>query len=90
MSQNDNSAEASKAGQDRKGSIFTRENYMMMFAGIVVILIGFVLMAGGGSEDPEVFNTDAIYSPRRVTIAPLVVLIGFGIEIYAIFHRPSA
>jgi hypothetical protein len=77
------------ASNPRSGSVLHRENYIWMIVGIVVIVLGFVLMAGGGSDDPEVFNYEAIYSPRRITIAPLVVMIGFAIEIAAIFRKPK-
>lgn len=73
-----------------EGSIFGAENYKFFFLGLVVIIIGFVLMAGGGSDDPNQFNTEAIYSPRRITIAPIVVLLGFVIEIYAVFRKPAS
>lgn len=69
--------------------IFDRTNYLIMVAGIVVILIGFVLMSGGGTTDPNVFPKEELYSFRRITLAPLVVMIGFGIEIFAILKRPK-
>ena len=56
--------------------------------GIAFILIGFILMIGGGSNDPDVFN-EAIFSFRRITLAPVLVLIGFGVEIYAIMKKPK-
>ena len=65
---------------------FGRENFMWMLIGIGCILLGFILMSGGGSEDPNVFNPD-IFSFRRITLAPVVVLIGFIIEIYAILKK---
>ncbi len=65
---------------------FGKENYMWMLIGIGCIFIGFVLMSGGGSKDPNVFNPD-IFSFRRITLAPIVVLIGFVIEIYAILKK---
>ena len=55
---------------------------------IAFIFIGFILMIGGGSDNPDVFN-DAIFSFRRITLAPILVLIGFGIEIYAIMKKPK-
>ena len=58
-----------------------------MIAGLVVIVIGFILMSGGKYTDPNVFPADDIYSTRRITIAPIVVIIGFAVEIYAVFHR---
>jgi hypothetical protein len=65
---------------------FGRENYIWMLVGIGCIFLGFVLMSGGGSEDPNVFNPD-IFSFRRITLAPIVVLTGFVIEIYAILRK---
>lgn len=63
--------------------IFGKKNYQWMLIGLGVIALGFILMSGGGSDDPNVFNP-AIYHWRRIRLAPAVVLIGFGIEIYAI------
>ena len=60
-----------------------KENYKLMIIGIVVIVIGFLLMMGGGSEDPNVFNPE-VFSFRRITLAPVIVLAGFLFEIYAI------
>jgi len=71
------------------GFAFGPMNYKLMVAGVVIILIGFVLMTGGGSEDPNVFNPE-IFSFRRITLAPIVVLIGFVLEIFAILYKPSA
>lgn len=68
--------------------LFGKKNYRFMFIGIIVIAIGFILMAGGGSDDPEVFN-EAIYSWRRIRLAPTLVIIGLGIEIYAIMLNPK-
>lgn len=65
---------------------FGRENYIWMLIGIACIFVGFILMSGGGSKDPNVFNPD-IFSFRRITLAPVVVLIGFVIEIYAILKK---
>ena len=68
--------------------IFGKRNYQFMLVGLGVIALGFILMAGGGSDDPEVFNPD-IFSIRRIRIAPTVVLIGFAIEAYAILTSPN-
>lgn len=69
--------------------LFDRQNYMLMIGGIALILIGFMLMSGGKSPDPHGFNYDEIYSFRRITIAPLVLLAGFGLQVYAIMKKPS-
>ena len=80
---------------DKRGSeqpqlfLFTKENYYLMFAGLVLILIGFFLLAGGKSANVHEFKYDEIYSVRRITIAPIVLLLGFGLEIYAIMKRPK-
>lgn len=68
--------------------VFGKKNYVVMAIGIAVITLGFILMAGGGSDDPNVFNPD-IYSFRRIRLAPTIVLIGFGIEVYAILLNPD-
>ena len=64
----------------------TMKNYILLLAGFVAIVVGFVLMSGGGSDDPEVFNYD-MFSWRRITLAPIVVIAGFAFEIYAILKR---
>lgn len=70
--------------------LFSKENYTLMFIGLGVIILGFLLMAGGKSPDPNVFNYDEIYSARRITIAPVLVLLGLAIEGYAIMKRPKS
>lgn len=71
-----------------KGFIFEKKNYIFMLIGIACIALGFILMAGGGSDDPNVFNPE-IYNWRRIRLAPTLVLIGFGIEVYAILFNPT-
>ncbi len=68
--------------------VFGKRNYKFMIVGIIFIALGFILMSGGGSDDPNVFNEE-IYSFRRIRIAPLIVIIGFAIEIYAILTNPE-
>lgn len=67
--------------------LFGKENYKWMLIGLVVLVIGFFLMAGGKSEDPTKFNPDEVYSFTRITLAPLLLIIGFVIEIYAIMIK---
>jgi len=74
--------------QPKKEFLFQSKNYRWMFVGIFFIALGFLLMAGGGSDDPNVFNPE-IFSPRRIRLAPTLVLIGFAIEIYAILVNPK-
>jgi membrane-bound ClpP family serine protease len=66
----------------------SKENYKLILIGFVIIIIGFLLMIGGGSDDPNVFD-ESIFSFRRITLAPLVVLFGFAFEIYAIMKKPK-
>jgi uncharacterized membrane protein len=77
--------------KSKKEFIFSRSNYKLMIIGFVVIALGFILMVGGGSDDPNVFNPE-IFNFRRIRLAPALVLIGFGIEIAAIlrsFNNPK-
>lgn len=73
--------------QAKQEFIFQKKNYTFFFVGLAFIALGFILMSGGGSDDPNVFNED-IYSFRRIRLAPTLVLIGLGIEIYAILLNP--
>ncbi len=73
----------------RSSFIFKKKNYEVMLIGLGVIALGFILMSGGGSDDPNVFNPE-IYNWRRIRLAPALVLIGFGIEVYAILLNPDA
>ena len=68
--------------------LFSKRNYTIMIIGVIIILIGFILMTGGGSDDPNVFNED-IYNFRRIRLAPTIVLIGLAVEIYAIMASPN-
>lgn len=69
--------------------LFDKSNYTWMIAGIALIFIGLALMAGGKSPDPHKFNYDEIYSFRRITLAPIIMMIGFAIEVYAIMKKPA-
>ena len=77
--------------KSKKEFIFSKANYKLMLIGFVVIALGFILMVGGGSDDPNIFNPD-IFNFQRIRLAPALVLIGFGIEIAAIlrsFNNPK-
>ena len=74
--------------QPKSDFLFDKVNYKILLIGIAVIALGFILMSGGGSDDPKVWN-DEIFSFRRIRLAPTVVLIGFGITIYSIFKNPK-
>lgn len=68
--------------------LFDKVNYKILLIGLAVITLGFILMSGGGSDDPAVFSED-IFNFRRIRLAPTTVLIGFGITIYAILKSPK-
>jgi hypothetical protein len=74
--------------QDKQEFLFDNINYKILLMGLAVITLGFILMSGGGSNDPKVFN-DAIFDFRRIRLAPTTVLIGFGITIYSILKSPK-
>ncbi len=69
--------------------VFEKKNYVWMFIGLAFIALGFILMAGGGSDDPNVFS-NAIFNTQRIRVAPTLILIGFGIQVYAILLKPKA
>ena len=68
--------------------LFDKVNYKILLIGLTIIALGFLLMSGGGSDDPNVFNKE-VFSFRRIRLAPTTVLIGFGITIYAILKSPK-
>ena len=74
--------------QDNKDFLFEKVNYKILLIGIAVIALGFILMTGGGSDDPKVFN-ESVFDFRRIRLAPTVVLIGFGVTIFAILKNPK-
>jgi hypothetical protein len=76
--------------KNKKNELFTKDNYLWMGIGIAVILVGLLLMAGGKSDTATAFNDNEIYSLRRITIAPILIIAGLMIEVYAIMKRPKA
>lgn len=74
--------------KDKLNFALGRENYKLLAIGFVIIVVGFLLMLGGKSDDPNVFS-DEIFSFRRITLAPIVVLAGFIFEIWAIMKKPK-
>lgn len=70
--------------------LFEKENYLWMGIGAVIVAIGMMLMSGGKSDNPNHFDANSVYSTTRITIAPILILAGFAVEIYAIFKRPKA
>jgi len=77
-----------KNNEQKPEFLFDKINYKILLTGIGVIALGFILMSGGGSDDPNVFSED-IFNFRRIRLAPTTVLIGFGITIYAILKNPK-
>lgn len=77
-----------KMENKEQGFLFEKVNYKILLIGIAVIAVGFILMSGGGSDNPAVFNAE-IFSFRRIRLAPTMVLIGFGITIYSILKNPK-
>lgn len=75
---------------NKESFVFGKDNYMFILIGIVVVLIGFILMIGGGSEDPNTFNGDELFSPVRITISPIMVIAGYCIVIYGIMKKRKA
>jgi len=67
---------------------FGRTNYILMLSGVGLIVLGFILMSGGGTDNPNEFN-EAVFSTRRITIAPIVVLAGFALEVFAIVKKAN-
>ena len=69
---------------------FGKENYRILLIGLVVNVIGFILMIGGGSEDPNKFDASELFSPVRLTISPILIVAGYVIMIYAIMKKPKS
>lgn len=69
--------------------LFTKENYTLMAVGAVIIALGMFLMSGGKNQDPNTFDFKVVYSTTRITIAPIVIVLGILVEIYAIFKKPK-
>lgn len=78
---------AGKATASREEMLFTSKNYILMGVGFLVIVLGFVLMMGGSMPEPDMWDDNLIFSFRRITLAPFLVILGFVIEVYAIFKR---
>ena len=79
-----------KKSTEKESFALARENYILLIIGFAIIVLGFVLMIGGKSEDPTIFNEEEIFSFRRITLAPIVVLAGFIFEIWAIMKKPKS
>jgi FtsH-binding integral membrane protein len=75
---------------NKNGNIFTKKNYLLMGLGLLVTAIGFVLLAGGKSPDPKVFSEEVVNGTQRITIAPILIVAGLVIEIFAIMKKNEA
>jgi len=82
-------AKKNEPDNENRGFALARENYYYLIIGFVIIIIGFLLMIGGKSDDPNIFNEKEIFSFRRITLAPIIVLLGFAFEIWAIMKKPG-
>lgn len=71
------------------GLALPKKNYYYIIAGVVVVFVGFVLMSGGGSEDPSVFDKEELFSFRRITLAPFLVILGYVIVLWGILKKPE-
>ena len=67
---------------------FTKQNYILLLVGVALICAGLLLMIGGGSDDPTIFS-DKIFDSQRLTLAPILIALGFTVEIFAIMHKPK-
>lgn len=72
----------------QSNTFFGKSNFVISISGLLLIALGFILMSGGGSDDPEVFNS-ALYNFRRIRLAPTLVLIGLALQVVAIFYNPN-
>ena len=75
-----------EAVEEKKKLPFTKMNYILVIAGVLLIALGMILMIGGGSSDPDVFN-EKMFNFQRITLSPILILLGFAVEIVAIFWR---
>ena len=69
--------------------LFQRENYILFGIGLAFIILGFILMTGGGSDDPQVYNEE-LFNSQRIILSPLLIVVGFVIEVFAILRRPKS
>ncbi|MFC2117996.1 DUF3098 domain-containing protein [Bacteroidota bacterium] len=77
-----------KQNKDNTGFAFGKQNYLFLLIGFVIIVLGLILMSGGNGDDPTKFYPE-IFNFRRITLAPIVCLLGFGIVIYSIMKKPK-
>ena len=73
----------------KPGFAFGKENYRILIIGVLIVVTGYLLMIGGGAEDPSTFNADEIFSTRRITVAPLTILLGFIVVLFGIMKKTN-
>ena len=73
--------------EEKTKMVLGKKNYMFIITGCLVVILGFILMSGGGSEDPNVFQEDELFSFRRITLAPFMVMVGYGVVLYGIMKK---
>lgn len=78
-----------KKQENKATFLFEKVNYKILLVGVGIIALGFILMAGGGTDDPNTFDAESLFSFRRIRLAPTLVLAGFGVTIYAIMKNPE-
>lgn len=80
----------SKESKKQPGFAFTKENYRILIIGVVIVAIGYMLMVGGGAAKPTDFNADEIFSFRRITLSPIVILLGFVVVLFGIMKKSKS
>lgn len=78
-----------KENKTKRKFLFDRSNYRLIIAGVAINLIGFLLMIGGGAKTLNEFNPKELFSPMRITVAPILILLGYGVILYAIMKKPK-
>ena len=70
--------------------IFNRSNYIYLIIGVVLNIIGFLMMIGGGADNPNEFNGEELFSSARITVSPILILLGYAVIIYSIMKKPKS
>ena len=73
--------------EEKKNMVLNKKNYLFIILGCVVVILGFILMSGGGSENTDVFNEEELFSFRRITLAPFLVMLGYGLVLFGIMKK---
>ena len=73
--------------EEKKKMVLGKKNYVFIIIGCLIVILGFILMSGGGSENPNVFQEEELFSFRRITLAPFMVILGYGVVLYGIMKK---